>query len=314
MTVILNAARSWLSGSERASDENLAVIHACPHLTVYLVADAPRCDSEVELTRLANRLLSQSLCCQIAPWATHSDALSILNEVVVQVNQRIVQWLAEASARRYLIVPMIVGVWRGYREFLIAPLGTSGCYRIREGSLRRPVTRGWLPLGVEDSLSGNFANFCAIRKADRVLLCSRGVTRSLNQEQILSLTTRYDDIQKSSDALVLTALEKNSSNGASAILIDVEGELPGSRSEKHSWLLPEADPNWLTWNGGCVEKMLKTITEEHRGEDVPILADALEEAGCTNSDILTHLREVAQHTPECWALRMLSVTSSEEDH
>jgi hypothetical protein len=36
-----------------------------------------------------------------------------------------------------------------------------------------------------------------------------------------------------------------------------------------------------------------------------VLADALEEAGCTDADILGHLRAAAPHARGCWAVDLL---------
>lgn len=36
---------------------------------------------------------------------------------------------------------------------------------------------------------------------------------------------------------------------------------------------------------------------------LPLLADAIEEAGCTDTELIRHLREDECHLPECWALR-----------
>jgi hypothetical protein len=38
---------------------------------------------------------------------------------------------------------------------------------------------------------------------------------------------------------------------------------------------------------------------------LPVLADALEEAGCTNADILDHLRGPGPHARGCWAVDLL---------
>src|SRR5581483_11075746 len=40
------------------------------------------------------------------------------------------------------------------------------------------------------------------------------------------------------------------------------------------------DTRWLQWNGGTVRKMAEAIYQDNTFADVPILADALEEAGC----------------------------------
>jgi hypothetical protein len=42
------------------------------------------------------------------------------------------------------------------------------------------------------------------------------------------------------------------------------------------------------------------IYEERAFERMPILGDALEEAGCTDRAVLEHCRGLGQHTLGCW--------------
>jgi hypothetical protein len=65
------------------------------------------------------------------------------------------------------------------------------------------------------------------------------------------------------------------------------------------------DPAWLRWNGGLVTTMAQQIYAERRFDDLPILADALEEAGCDNADILAHCRSRRGHALGCWVLDLL---------
>ena len=44
-----------------------------------------------------------------------------------------------------------------------------------------------------------------------------------------------------------------------------------------------------------VVKIAHTVYEEHRFGDMPILADALEDAGCTDSELLAHCRAPTEH-------------------
>ena len=62
------------------------------------------------------------------------------------------------------------------------------------------------------------------------------------------------------------------------------------------------DPSWLAWNDGTVRKIAQAIYDERRWADLPILADALEDAGCTDPVILGHLRGGGVHTRGCFAL------------
>lgn len=65
------------------------------------------------------------------------------------------------------------------------------------------------------------------------------------------------------------------------------------------------DPSWLRWNDGTVPKIAQAIYDDRRFEDMPILADALEDAGCDHEDILRHCREPGQHVRGCWVVDLL---------
>jgi hypothetical protein len=68
---------------------------------------------------------------------------------------------------------------------------------------------------------------------------------------------------------------------------------------------PPSDATWLKWNDGTVVKLAQGIYDERAFDRLPILADALEEAGCTNADILAHCREPGEHVRGCWVLDLL---------
>ena len=65
------------------------------------------------------------------------------------------------------------------------------------------------------------------------------------------------------------------------------------------------DPAWLAWNDGAVRKMAQTIYEERAYDRLPLLADALEDPGCTNADILAHCRQPGPHVRGCWVVDVL---------
>jgi hypothetical protein len=60
--------------------------------------------------------------------------------------------------------------------------------------------------------------------------------------------------------------------------------------------------DWLRWNRGTVREMARTIADERRFDELPILADALVEAGCDSEAILRHCREEGPHVLGCWVL------------
>jgi hypothetical protein len=62
------------------------------------------------------------------------------------------------------------------------------------------------------------------------------------------------------------------------------------------------DPRWLT---SSVLDLAGAIYEERAFERVPILADALMDAGCENEDILDHCRGDGVHVRGCWVVDLL---------
>jgi hypothetical protein len=59
---------------------------------------------------------------------------------------------------------------------------------------------------------------------------------------------------------------------------------------------------WLEWRDGLVTRIARSVYDERRFDDLPILADALEEAGCKVASILDHCRRRGVHAPGCWVL------------
>ncbi len=70
--------------------------------------------------------------------------------------------------------------------------------------------------------------------------------------------------------------------------------------------MPSLASEWLTWNGGCVRAIAAGIRARRAFDGMPILADALQDAGCEEAAILNHCRAHADHTANCWVLRLLT--------
>jgi carbon storage regulator len=65
------------------------------------------------------------------------------------------------------------------------------------------------------------------------------------------------------------------------------------------------DPAWLTWNDGIVLRLATAIAEERNYDALPILADALEEAGCTDVAILSYCRSFSQDDRGSWVVDLI---------
>jgi hypothetical protein len=61
----------------------------------------------------------------------------------------------------------------------------------------------------------------------------------------------------------------------------------------------------LAWNDGTIPKLAQAIYDERVFDGLPILADALEEAGCHDPDILAHCRQPGEHVRGCWVVDLV---------
>jgi hypothetical protein len=58
--------------------------------------------------------------------------------------------------------------------------------------------------------------------------------------------------------------------------------------------------SWLPWHDGLLVKLAQAINAEGAFDRMPILGDALEEAGCTDCATLDHCRSSEPHARGCW--------------
>jgi hypothetical protein len=75
---------------------------------------------------------------------------------------------------------------------------------------------------------------------------------------------------------------------------------------------PTRDPGWFQWNHGALPTLAVAAYESRSPHlltldpmSVAVLGDALEDAGCTDAEILDHLRNPGPHVRGCWAVDLL---------
>jgi hypothetical protein len=83
---------------------------------------------------------------------------------------------------------------------------------------------------------------------------------------------------------------------AAAVVLDIFGD-PASPVR--------LDPSWLRWQDGGVVALARAVYEERRFADLPVLADALTDAGCDDEGLLAHCRSGTKHARGCWVVDAL---------
>jgi hypothetical protein len=112
------------------------------------------------------------------------------------------------------------------------------------------------------------------------------------EEELLVACRAHPDPQECADHLVELALARGSRDNVTGVVLAFEPV--------------HLHPGWLTWNGRMVGQLVRVIEQETAFHLLPVLGDALEEAGCTNADILDHCHGARAHGRGCWVLELLS--------
>jgi hypothetical protein len=141
-----------------------------------------------------------------------------------------------------------------------------------------------LPSTSEVELSERFADSMASKKQMRRALGQLGVVRGYSSAWAVSNAER---------------------TAQSHFLRDIFGLLP--------FRPVRLEPAWLEWNGDTVKKLAQAAYEERHlpggaldNGRLAVLADALEEAGCADEDVLLHLRQQgAVHVRGCWVVDLV---------
>jgi hypothetical protein len=61
----------------------------------------------------------------------------------------------------------------------------------------------------------------------------------------------------------------------------------------------------LAWNDGTVLRLAQGVYEERAFEQLPILADALLDAGCEQEELIGHCRSEGPHVRGCWGVDLI---------
>ena len=88
----------------------------------------------------------------------------------------------------------------------------------------------------------------------------------------------------------------------------VVGLIDVAEADPYDWVqasLPP-DPAWLAWNGGTVPGIARRVIATGETVLLPVLADALEEAGCTDATLLGYCRASKPDAAQSWMIELLA--------
>lgn len=74
------------------------------------------------------------------------------------------------------------------------------------------------------------------------------------------------------------------------------------RSPFYPWTI---NPTWLGRKDCTIARLGQAVYDEGAFDRLPLLADALEEAGCDDADLLAHCRQPGPHVRGCWVVDLI---------
>ncbi len=211
------------------------------------------------------------------------------------------EWLRSMNPHRMLALVREKGSGRLWRLFAVA------CARRHEKQMRDRRSRA--ALGVAERFADGKATLDELRTARHH---AEAAARQASHDEWVDEARANFCFDERYSAMVAASAAADIVLPCLAEEVNVEGlperlPLPDVLREifgnPFRWKL--IDPVWLSLNDGAPRRLAETIYESGTFDLMPILADALEEAGCTDEDILTHLRGPEAHVRGCWALDLL---------
>jgi len=234
-----------------------------------------------------------------AEWLAHDDPVAMLEFVAGHTSERklrlflcaccsrVLQGAAihDANKRgRFECLQMLVSAVKALEQFADGLAGPKALEAARRLAKDAPYVPAYIDYGGESGLD---------YEADAV---REAAARPLTPEGAVSACRR-----------ALLALQKHRPHAAGAS----PDPMIGHRRDMARWLREivgnpfrpvDVDPAWLAWGDGAVANVAESIYERGSFGELRFLADALEDAGCTNADVLDHLRSQGPHVRGCWAL------------
>jgi PPM family protein phosphatase len=248
MALALNIGKCTLLGNTRENNEDAIEVRQFPDLTVCIVADGMGGQAAGEIaSKHATEVVPRELSRHLGHAAGAEQSKAVIRRAIVQANEEIMQMGALDSGLRNMGTTIVMAVWRGGPEMYITGVGDSRAYLIRDGRIEQLtvdhslaqalVENGtisaaddkehrfrnvlWKYLGNKEVGDGPEVIVIPLRRGDRFLLCSDGLSGPVPDPELLSFIQEHRDMQQCADDLGQLALAQGSRDNVSCIVIEV---------------------------------------------------------------------------------------------
>lgn len=227
-----------------------------------------------------------------------------LERIILRGPQTVPIGSAPQAPRAKKVIEYALQEWRALKSHHVGSDHLLlGLMREQEGVASHVLNDAGLTVeGVRDQIAG------LMRPEERT---SRAPDRPATEIQDLPDELQPTASQLDAEIHRLT-LQKEEAVGASdfekaAALRDRAVELKRQKiTLVHNWTVNRSiEAVWLSANDAAVKKLAQRINDDRRWQDLPMLADALEAAGCADRELIDHCRQPGEHSKQCWVVDMI---------
>jgi hypothetical protein len=231
-----------------------------------------------------------------AEWLTCTDPTPMLEFIRGNVSERKLRLFAVACCRH---IWHLLNDQRSREAVLVVERYSEGSASSKELTAARKMARAAAEVTEAAAQEAEFAGAAALLgigpQARRVI---RKAMKARAVAAVSATALRATDPRISPGAVGATVLATKAvkSKQVLSLMYDIFG---------NPFRPITTDPSLLVWNDGTIPKLAQAIYDKRAFDRLPILADALQEAGCTDPDILAHCRSGGEHVRGCWVVDLI---------
>jgi hypothetical protein len=232
-----------------------------------------------------------------AEWLACTDSYPMLNPLEGKVSDRKCYLFSFACLRRinHLLTDERCRKLVDVYERFVDNLASNDERASAEEGFGVPYEAGEL----EDGAGGNtleaLRNLACYRGAAAAFSVAHAAADAVGYVAAQSVPAHHQGAESSRTTMTAGSSATAAERQAQAALVrDILGPLP--------FRPIRPDPAWLTTT---VLTLARTSYDQRGFDHLPVLADALEEAGCHDPDILNHCRQPGEHVRGCWLVDLL---------
>ena len=248
MALKLNVGKTTLLGNYRENNEDAIDVKHFPDLDVCIVADGMGGQAAGEVaSKRAIEVIPRELRKGLGEVEGADGTKTIIKRSIVSANEEIIQMSNLDREMKNMGTTVVMAVWRKGSELLIAGVGDSRAYVVRnrkieqltvDHSLAQALVEAktisaaeardhkfknvlWKYLGSKEVGEGPEVLNKPVQPGDRFLLCTDGLHGVVTDDKLLQFIQSQQDVQACADGLGQLALDSGSRDNVSCIVIEV---------------------------------------------------------------------------------------------